>query len=238
MAAAPIDPALSPGPLRRWIIEHDDSRAFLVGYVALSIILTLWIGLFWLIALVALHFAFETVKKHHDGARGASRLAAWAAWDIKFDLLLITIALVLLVFTSVSFGVAGLAGLGQISLFGVRLGGLASGLRALLPLPLKDLFLATRILCVRKLDRLQILNRRRQTKCDSGPARSRATSIASAGHPWHTPWTFADKLALLLILVNLGTIGLGIALAEQAPGEILARVAEQLHPWPGNSHFQ
>ncbi len=210
--------APNPAPIRRWIPGHDDSTAFLVGYVALSIVLTLAISLFWLVALVFVHFVFEAIKKHHDGARGTPRIVAWAAWDIKLDLLLLTIAFLLLVYTHVSFGIAGL-------------GALTGGTRSLRLVSLKDLFLAVRIACVRKLDRREI--RRRRARAAEVPSeRARAERIAAAGWPWRADWTATDKLALFLIGANLAAIGLGFHLAEESPRAVLVLLGDALHPWP------
>ncbi len=35
-----------------WIIEHDERWSFLVIYVVLAVLLTLWIGMFWLFIVV------------------------------------------------------------------------------------------------------------------------------------------------------------------------------------------
>ncbi len=186
------------GPLHHWMVHHDDSRLFLVGFVVLSIVLTLWISLSWLFVMVGLHFVLECVKKHYDGAGRPLRIMAWVVWDIKLDLLLVVIALVLALYTSVTLGVAGIGGATRLSVFGFRLGRLTRlsqslrGLRMLLPLPMKDVVLASRIACVRKLDRREILKRRATVYIPGPRDRARARRIASVRYPWHGRWTMAD----------------------------------------------
>ncbi len=238
----PISSAESARPIGRlhhWMVYHDDSRLFLVGFVVLSIVLTLWISLFWLIVMVGLHFALECVKKHYDGAGRPLRIVAWALWDTKLDLLLVVIALVLALYTSVTLGVAGAGGATRLSVFGFRLSRLTRvghslrglrGLRLLLPLPMKDVVLASRIACVRKLDRREILKRRAEVYIRGPHDRARARRIASVRYPWHGRWTVADKLALVFFVLNLGALVVGVFIAQEPAGEVLANLAAHLRP--------
>ena len=225
--------AASPGPIRRWIIDHDDSWVFLIGYVCLTIVLTIWVSLFWLVFMVGLHFVFEYVKKQYDGANGVARGLAWTVWDVKLDLLLVVIAFVLLVYTEVSFGVAGLASAGRAGVIGARLGHLTRAAR--LPMSFKDLILASRIAGVRKIDRKEITKRREKYAADTPDApaeKARALRIASAKYPWQNRWRLVDKIAIVFIVVNLAAFFVAFAIAQETPAEILAIVAHELHPWP------
>jgi hypothetical protein len=73
-----------PGPLRRWIIDHDNSRLFVVAYVGLELVLSIFVGLFWLVFVVGLHVVFELVRQHHAhpaaGGRGATGCHSASAW--------------------------------------------------------------------------------------------------------------------------------------------------------------
>lgn len=46
-----------------WVIRHDDSWLFTVLHIGLAVVLSIWIGLFWLVAVVVVHFAFEIVRQ-------------------------------------------------------------------------------------------------------------------------------------------------------------------------------
>lgn len=231
--AEPVAGRPAVGPVRRWIIHHDDSKVFLFGYVGLSVVLTLWVSLFWLIAMVGLHFALEWVKKRHDGTGGIWRTFTWVMWDIKLDALLIVVAMVLVVYSSVTIGAAGAGGLSRLSLFGFRFSKLGAGLRGVMPLPFKDLVLATRIIGVRKIDRSEILRRRAELKVKGPSDRARARRIAACRYPWQAKWSMADRIGAAFFCINVLAILVGFYLAEETPMQVLAAVAEQLHPWPG-----
>ncbi len=215
--------------LYRWVIEHDDRRLFLVGYIVLSIVLSIAISLFWLLVLIAIHLLLELVKKRHDGAGSLRRTLAWALWDVKFDLALLVMAFMLLVYTSISVGILGIGG--------ASLGASRSlhGLVAAMPISPRDFILAARIIGLRQLDRREILRRRRQRRTTGPSDAARASRIAAVRYPWQATWSFAEKLALLFVLVNVSAIALGFYVAEETPRQVLAAMLQQLHPWPGSS---
>jgi hypothetical protein len=108
--AAPTSTAAAP--LRDWIVRHDDSRAFVILYVVLALVLSLAVGLFWLVALVAVHLAFEYVRaRHHGLGRGAA--VGDALWELKLDVALVLFALVLVLYLQFVFGVLGLQAVGR-----------------------------------------------------------------------------------------------------------------------------
>jgi hypothetical protein len=90
-----------------WILQHDDRWSFIALYVALAVVLSMWISLFWLVALVGVHFAFECVRQSAAGARGRD-IASLAAWEVKLDVALVLFALALSVYMEVALGLLGL----------------------------------------------------------------------------------------------------------------------------------
>ena len=92
--------------LRRWWIEHDDQLPFTLAYLGLALVLSLAIGLFWLVAVVALHAALEywALGRQRQGARLGRVL-----WHVKLDIALVLFALCLAVYMDLLFGIAGLA---------------------------------------------------------------------------------------------------------------------------------
>ena len=218
----------APRSLYRWVVEHDDRRLFLAGYIVLSIVLSIGISLFWLIVLVALHLLLELIKKRHDGAGSLPRTLAWALWDIKFDLALLVMAFVLLVYTSISFGILGVGGASLGASRGLH------GLVSAMPISLRDFILVARIVGLRQLDRREILRRRRQRQATGPSDAARASRIAAVRYPWQATWSFAEKLAVVFFLVNIGAIALGFYLAEETPRQVVMAMLEQLHPWPGS----
>jgi hypothetical protein len=95
------------GQIHAWIVNHDESKLFLVLYLTLALVLSVAIGLFWLVALVVVHFAFEHVRSRYDGLTGRAALGR-ALWNVKLDVALVLFALVLALYLQVVMGVLGL----------------------------------------------------------------------------------------------------------------------------------
>jgi hypothetical protein len=118
--------------IRNWIIEHDDRWLFVVSYIGLSVVLSIWISLFWLVAVVGIHFCLEYYRQLQFFNDKISILAE-VFWELKLDFALILFALALALYMDVILGVVGIgsaARLGLLSRMGARLG-LRTGVRAL-----------------------------------------------------------------------------------------------------------
>jgi hypothetical protein len=103
-----IQDAAAPDRLLEWIVNHDDSRLFVISYIGLAVVLSMTISLFWLVAVVAVHAGLEWYchwRRHPSVLHTAARVV----WEIKLDIGLILFALVLGVYLSFVFGVAGLS---------------------------------------------------------------------------------------------------------------------------------
>jgi hypothetical protein len=96
-----------------WIVEHDESKLFLVLYVGLAVVLSIWISLFWLVAVVAVHFGFELIRqaRHQETARA---MVLEALWEVKLDIALVLFALALALYMELVLGVVGLQGAARI----------------------------------------------------------------------------------------------------------------------------
>ncbi|MCH8474892.1 MAG: hypothetical protein LAT55_06660 [Opitutales bacterium] len=219
--------------LLRWIIDHDDKRAFLIGYVGLTILLTIGISLFWLFFLVGVHLCFECLKKIEDGALGWKRVLAFALWDIKFDVALLSMAMVLLVVTEIRFGLAGIAGFARFNSVLSRFSGASRSF-----LPVKDLVLAFRIVCTRKMDRRDFLQRKlrwlkAEKKADQAALRAADRErIAAYRYPWQAPWDLTAKIVLGIILVNLLVVIIALGIAPDPWGDLIPALKKEFHPWP------
>jgi len=110
--------SLPQGPVRRWIVQHDDSWLFIVPYIGLAVVLSIAISLFWLVALVVAHFALEWVRQIYEAQNagdqpGFGGLLLRVLWELKLDLALIVFALVLAVYMEMALGVVGLGAAGR-----------------------------------------------------------------------------------------------------------------------------
>lgn len=92
----------------RWIVNHDQSWLFVILYVGLAVVLSVWVSLFWLLFLAGAHFALEWVR--HTLLRGEHGVTVPlnALWEVKLDLALVLAAVALALYMDVIFGVLGL----------------------------------------------------------------------------------------------------------------------------------
>ncbi len=105
-SAVPMSSAGVMG-FKRWVINHDESWLFIISYVALSVILSVWISLFWLGVVIAVHFGFEWIRQRHVQKDGQPVLPE-VLWEVKLDIALILLALALALYMEVVLGVLGL----------------------------------------------------------------------------------------------------------------------------------
>jgi hypothetical protein len=85
--------------------EHDHRNSFVFLYLTLSVVLSFAAGLFWLLALVAVHLGFE-VYRYRALPRGL-RLSN-ALFGIRLDVTLVLLALALALYMDLLFAVLGL----------------------------------------------------------------------------------------------------------------------------------
>src|SRR5690554_128227 len=109
--------------IHSFILRHDESWAFIIAYIGLALVLSLWISLFWLVAVVAVHGVFEWV------CAGQRTDDFWAkvhavAWELKLDVALILFALALGLYMDLLLGMVGLGAAGRA---GVQAGGRFAG---------------------------------------------------------------------------------------------------------------
>jgi hypothetical protein len=88
--------------LRSWIIEHDDKWLFVILYIGLAVVLSIWISLFWLVFVVAIHFMLEIVRQQHLRTQPAQVLAE-ALWEVKLDITLVIFAMALSLYMDMLF---------------------------------------------------------------------------------------------------------------------------------------
>jgi hypothetical protein len=215
--------------VHEWVVRHDESRLFVVAYVGLAVVLSIWIGLFWLVAVVAVHLAFEVVRQRtrHASWRG---VVAEALWELKLDLALVLFALVISLYMEVVLGVVGLqaaARAGAAAQAGLRGGARFAGwqriLRGIL-LSVDDAAQVARFAAAR------------------GRAGTPAEEEAAAGGdaetypwgPWGAPWGRADRIALGLGAVCVLLLAAAPLLTHHTFGSALATLAAELYPFPAD----
>lgn len=94
--------------MTRWIVDHDRSWLFVILYVGLAVVLSVWVSLFWLLFMAGVHFALEWIR--HAILRGEAGIVVPlnALWEVKLDLALVLVALALALYMELILGVLGL----------------------------------------------------------------------------------------------------------------------------------
>lgn len=214
-------PELTIKSFKDWAARHDESVLFIASYVGLAVVLSLWISLFWLVAVVFVHFLFEIIRqsRHH---RGAGRIAVEALWEVKLDIALVIGALVLALYIDLIFGILGLRSVGQMGMaaksgaqIGVRFGVWEQVLRGFF-LTVDDAVHVGRSFFMKK-----------GAKARSGKASARDSSpLKPAG------WTVGDVITLSLLFLFLVLIPLAPVITDHSWEDSLGLLAAELDPFP------
>jgi hypothetical protein len=227
-----------------WVVHHDEKRLFVVLYIGLALVLSIWISLFWLAAVVAVHFIFELVRQASLERRGPVMLAE-VFWELKLDIALVLFALVLSLYMEIALGAvsAGLAGrlailarggrLARLVQAGAKAGSRFAGWQRALRGVLLSLDDAAQV--------LRALARGRggaAAAAGAGPEPA-ATEVVeiesfSAGRwgSWGGSWSRGDVLATGLMLVCLGLIIAAPYITEHTWASTLTTMAKELRPFP------
>ncbi len=114
--------------VREWIRDHDESWIFVAIYLGLAVGLSVFVSLFWLVVVAAVHFALELIRQGLY-QKGWLSIALHALWEVKLDVGLIFLALALVLYIDVVLGLLGLqsaARAAAVSRAGVRIGSRAA----------------------------------------------------------------------------------------------------------------
>lgn len=168
--------------IRRWILNHDDSRLFIILYIGLAVVLSIAISMFWLVVIVGVHFALEWIRQT------AIKPGFWGVlsrvlWELKLDIALILFALMLGLYLELTMGVVGLGAVAR--------GGVATGSRFLvlqrvlrgILLSLDDLAQVLRVVMRRK---------KRTPAADTAATESEEVEISG----WRGRWTTGDYITV------------------------------------------
>jgi hypothetical protein len=195
--------------VKEWIIRHDDSWLFITVYLLLAVVLSVLISLFWLVAVVGVHFAFEWVRQKSI-TRKTTGVLAKTLWEIKLDIALILAALVVALYADLIVGVAGLGGAARL---GARAGAKFAGWQR---------FFRTILLSI---DDAVHLAARTARKISCNRIVEKPVRPADV-------WTFGDWITVGMLGVCL-TLLLGYPLLAGRPyGDALTIISAELHPYP------
>lgn len=246
------------GPVRTWIVRHDRSLVFATLYITLTIVLSVFISYFWLLAVVAVHILLEWLKKGYLGYRPGVHRTAWTLWDTKFDIALVFLAFTLLSYTGINAGVAGAQSASRVGLLGGRVSAMAGRAGALFPrmgrflrlggafrmLGIKavDVFFSARVFLFRKADMARAASDETYLEARNGAAESlgaeeQAMDAELACIPEHLPWQRrlggGAWFVVIVVTVNVTAVLLSPVFTDHTYLTLFQSLGAKLHPWPG-----
>jgi hypothetical protein len=223
---APAKPPLAPRSLRHWIVNHDDSWLFVAAYIGLAVILSTFISLFWLVAVVGVHFAFEWVRQSQQ-RKGFGPVLAQVLWELKLDLALVLFALVMSLYLEL---VLALAGLGAAARMTARSGALT---RVLARFPGFQRALRGIILALDDVAQAVRSFGRRKPAGSPAPIPEAARPPAAApASGWAAPWRKSDWFTLGFGALCAALILAAPWLTDHTPETVLATFQHELRPFP------
>jgi hypothetical protein len=228
-----------------WIIQHDDKWLFVILYVSLAVVLSIWISLFWLVFVVGIHIVFESIRQVHLQKK-PGRVITEVLWEVKLDLALVIFALALsiymeMVVEAVSLGLAArLAALSRTSRVasllqgglrgGVRFAGWQQAFRGVL-LSVDDLAQIARAFGRRKSGESDLTETVPEAAAVVEPITLENLSTSKWGS-WGETWGKGDWISVGMAVIFLVLILASPWLTDHTAGSALAVLAEELHPFP------
>jgi hypothetical protein len=215
--------------VRNWIINHDDSWLFIILYIGLAVVLSIWISLFWLVAVVAVHFGFEIVRQREAHGNWTSVISE-ALWELKLDIALVLFALVVSLYMELALGVAGLQGAARIG--SAAQAGMRGGARfAAWQRIIRGLLLSVD-------DAAQVV---RVAAGKSNKDQGRETGVKvqsvktdSSRGSWFGGWTRGDWIAISMGIVCFLLLASTPLITDHTFPSAIAALAAELHPFPNN----
>jgi hypothetical protein len=212
--------------LREWLRDHDDQWPFVVMYLGASVVLSIFISLFWLLFVIAIHFAFECYRQSHY-IRDRNSVLLHALWEVKLDIGLAALAFAVALYVDVIMGLLGIqsaARLAQAARVGARAAAWERNLRT---------FLLTIDEITRVSHAAYTLGMRRQRRGSGKPAVRPAAAVPRSDVPsWRREWGWADRIGIALVSVAVSLIVLAPTLTPHDLAGSLSVILQQLRPFP------
>lgn len=208
-----------------WILKHDDSKLFIVLYIGLAVVLSIAVGIFWLVVVVSVHFGFELIRQRnqHESWR---RVFAEAFWELKLDIALVLFAFVISLYMDIVLGAAGLGGASRLGAAAARSGARFAAWQRIIRgvlLTVDDAAQVVRAVSVTRKDK-------------NSPAEDidepETPPSSSPWGSWRGQWGRGDWVAIVLGVVFIALLALTPLLTEHTYPSALAVLADELHPFP------
>lgn len=199
-----------------WVLEHDQNWSFIIPYVILAVVLSIWISLFWLVVVVGIHALFEWVRQKHH--RPNARIYHHVLWEIKLDIALVIFALQLGVYMEFVLGVLGLGSAARAGIqSGARFAGFEHALRGILI----------------SVDDAAHVVRGAVNKFGGGGVEEEGEELVDiGGYPHGEKWGKGDWASITFGTICLVLIFVAPLLIETTYPQVVASILSELHPWP------
>jgi hypothetical protein len=194
-------------------------------YLGASVILSIFISLFWLLFVIAIHFGFECYRQSHY-IRDRRNVLLHALWEVKLDIGLAALAFAVALYVDVIMGLLGIQSatrVAQAARVGARAAAWERNLR-------------TFLLTIDEITRVSHaaytlgLRHRRGGKSQGAAI---VPAVARADVPaWRGRWGWGDRIGLALVTVGLTLIVLAPLLTPHDVAGSLMVILEQLKPFP------
>jgi hypothetical protein len=213
--------------LRAWLRDHDEQWMFVVAYLAASVILSIFISLFWLLVVIGVHFAFECIRQAHYRS-GRRNVLLHAVWEVKLDIGLAGLAFAVALYVDMILGVLGLQSAVRVAA-AARVGARAAAW---------ERNLRTFLLTVDEMTRISHaaymlgIRRRRGSAPGATEAPAAGSSPAADAPAWRQRWGWGDRIGLVLVTGALLLIVLAPVLTPHDVASARALIEDQLRPFP------
>jgi hypothetical protein len=216
------DPPWRSG-VEEWIREHDHRWLFVITYLGLAVVLSVFVSLFWLVFMAGVHLLLECIR-HFRADLSARQVVAFAAWEVKLDFALVMLALGAVLYIDVVMGVLGIqsaARAAAVTRAGARMAGRVAAwernIRA---------FLLT-------IDEMVRIGRAAQmfwSRRGGAPPPEVARPVGIA--PWRNRWSTGDRIALGLLALCTLMILVAPVTTSYSMTEVFDVLAAELRPIP------
>jgi hypothetical protein len=247
-----------PSGMRDWVRDHDERWSFVVLYLGLAVGLSVFVSLFWLLVVGALHFTLECGRQAHF-REGRLEVLGHALWEVKLDIGLVLLALTLVLYIDVVLGLLGLqsaARAAAVTRAGARIGTRAAAwernIRTFLLTVDEMARIAYAAVTVRRnasgafrgaagsgagAEGAEMLQAEalRAAALQAEAAAVRAAEAAGPPDPglgWRGAWGLADRIGLALVVAGLTLMLVAPFLTAHDWGTAAATLLEELRPFP------
>lgn len=232
---------------RDWVREHDERWSFVLMYLGLAVGLSVFVSLFWLLVVAGLHFLLECGRQAHH-RENRREVVAHALWEIKLDVGLVLLALMLVLYIDVVLGLLGLqsaARAAAVTRAGARIGTRAAAWERNIRTFLLTMDEMARVgyaaFMFRKGGRGVKRQAEGQSDADAAAEalreKERAAQLAAAMEPslgWRGKWGLGDRIGILLVVSGVALLLAAPFLTVHDWGSAATAILAELRPFPSS----